>query len=74
MINVTNTTASTMVMNTLLMERSMNTVESNPISTLVPSGNDSLMRGSTALIALATSNGLATACLMMPIEIAVSPS
>ena len=52
----------------VVIERSMKTVESNPTSTSVPSGSEALMRGRTALTALATSSGLATACLTMPMR------
>ena len=71
---MTSPAASMIVVNTFLIERSMNTVESKPTSIEVPSGIDSLIAGSTRLTAIATSSGLATACFTMPIEIAVWPS
>jgi hypothetical protein len=71
---MTSAAASRIVVNTFLIERSMKTVESKPTSIEVPSGIDALIAGSTRLTAFATSRGLATACLTMPIEMAVWPS
>ena len=64
--STTSAIASTMVVNTAAIERSMNTELSLPISTDMPSGSDSLTRGSTSRTACETSSGLATACLMTP--------
>ena len=74
MITSTRKTASAMVVNTFEIERSMKTVESKPIAADTPAGNSASRRGKISLTARATSSGLATACLTMPMESAVSPS
>jgi hypothetical protein len=72
--STTRTIASRMVMKTALIERSMKTASSLPISASMPSGSEALRSGKTARVAFETSSGLATACLMMPTMMAGRPS
>ena len=71
--STTSSTASKMVWNTDLIERSMNTALSLPMAPLMPSGRLSFTAGSTARTPAETSSGLATACLIRPTMIAASP-
>ena len=66
MIAATNSTASPMVENTALMERSMKTVVSFEMSTRIPSGRSSMILGNSAYSARASASGLAVDCLISP--------
>ncbi len=74
MISVTRMTASTIVVNTFLIERSMKTVESKPTSTLVALRQGLVHARQHGIDGIGHIQRLATACLTMPMEMDVAPA
>jgi len=71
--SATSTTASTMVWNTLLMERSMKTELSLATLTVMPGGRSASRRGIISRTPFDSSSGLAVAWRITPAEIADWP-